>query len=516
MYTTRFLNCRHIYVHQIVRPIGKFKINPKEHLRNFLNQIHACNCIIRYFIGDGPKRSNARDCLGHSSYFPCEFCFQKGFLFHSSDCNLDKIKENLNNQKNLIQNQIEEEVARDVDVDSDDSDDLKALIEIQKNIDSALKNISNKKKHIVWPSDTMNGEPRTKEKILEIVQKLEDDPGLSKDEAKGVVGRSLFLDIPYFNFIMNIVPEYMHGVCLGVGKRLFKLTFNVPGEKRNRNTKRKLSSLAEFTSALNDILFVKEFSRRARALDFSVMKAQEMRNIILFFFIIVIDCIEKSAKERRLWFLFSYLIRACVIPQNEFQQINPNVIEFCSTNFYTLYERLFGKSNCTYYTHLVGAHMPQIRGRGPLTMTSAFNFESFYGDMRQAFAPGTNSVLKQIFQTVLLKQTIGPHCCKASLTFSPKNTPRECNNLIYTYVQNEYQFYQIESVLNGSLQCQPIGNFNVSFPEVPTLDWSLVGVFRAGGVGANHVNVKLDEVAGKVIRIKNLLITCPTDVLLEK
>ena len=107
--------------------------------------------------------------------------------------------------------------------------------------------------------------------MLDIVNKIENGENLSKDEAKGIMGRSLLLEIPYFNFVLDAPCEYLHSVCIGVVKRVVILTFNV-GEIRPRITKRKLSSPEQFNRPL--IKFPRESSRRARKMDITVMKAQ--------------------------------------------------------------------------------------------------------------------------------------------------------------------------------------------------------------------------------------------------
>lgn len=246
------------------------------------------------------------------------------------------------------------------------------------------------------------------ERVLDVVNRIEDDNVLSLDEAKGITGRSLFLDIPYFNFVLHVPAEYLHSTCLGVVKRMFTLTFQV-GDIRARNTIRKLTPPATLNKKMCEIKVPRECSRRIRALVFSVMKGQEFRNYIILFFPVVVSGIEESAKERRVWLLLAYMIRLCVLPEEEYQMSDPEIVRYCGTNFYNLYEKLFHARNCTYYTHVAGSHMPEMRALGPLTETSAFGFESFYGEMRNCFSPGTNSPLKQIMQKVLLKRTISPH-----------------------------------------------------------------------------------------------------------
>ena len=168
VYTSRFHQCRTIYVHQIVRPLPRFKIDNQKYLRNFLNQIRDTQCLIKCIIGDSPKRSFIKGVKGHSSYHPCEYCFQKGVLFHVSDANLTETKQKLLAQKTLIQNQIQQ-----LTNDEEYSEEVNTLKDIEKNIDDAVKNIAKKKSYIVWPYSTKDGEPRTRDKIIEITEKIE-------------------------------------------------------------------------------------------------------------------------------------------------------------------------------------------------------------------------------------------------------------------------------------------------------------------------------------------------------
>ena len=140
---------------------------------------------------------------------------------------------------------------------------------------------------------------------------------LTNYDVKGIKGRSVLIDQPGFNFINDIPAEYLHSVSIGLVKRLIELTFNV-GANRPRNTKRKLTPPATFNRLLSDIKVPHEFSRRIRDLDLNVFKAQEFRNLILFLFPVVLECLEPNCKERNLWLLLAFMIRACVVPNNDF------------------------------------------------------------------------------------------------------------------------------------------------------------------------------------------------------
>ena len=142
------------------------------------------------------------------------------------------------------------------------------------------------RKQLTWPASTMEGELRTIDNILAITNEIEENPQILKtspDFCKGIKGRSLLLNQPFFNLIKDSPSEYMHIVCLGIVKRMVELCFKV-GETRTRNTKRPLSDPKLFNELIKAIQVVREFSRRCRNLDFGVMKAAEFRNLLIFFF----------------------------------------------------------------------------------------------------------------------------------------------------------------------------------------------------------------------------------------
>ena len=509
VYSARFSHCRTVYPFQILRPIGKYRLDQQEYLDRFLTDLCTNGICIRCFVGDNPKRAIARASKSHSSYYPCEYCEARGKLLQTEDNNFQARKAHFMKQKNTIMLKLS--LARQFN----DIEEIDSLTTALRTVNDAIKMISSKNNNIVWPASTQNGSPRTTEKVLAITDRIENGDALTLDEAKGIVGRSLFLDIPYFNYVDDISVEYLHGVCLGTVKRLTSLTFNV-GDSRKRNTTRKLSLVSQFNILMSQIQGTREFSRRARCLDFAVMKGQEFRNLILFYFPLVLMCIEEGEKERNVWLLLAYMVRLCILPNNEYEQVDPEVLKTCGQEFYVLYEQLFHARNCTYNTHMVAVHLPQIRIHGPLTVTSAFGFESFYGELRHSFVPGTTSPLKQIMQKVLLKRVIGHHCCKPSIFYSTNESGLETNCYIYTYSEFEYHFYKIISIEENSMTCLMVEKHEKHFPETPNLNWGKVGVFTAGNVTEDIVSIEKNDIAGKIIRVRDLFLTCPINVLEEK
>ena len=523
VYSSRFKNCRNIYPHRIVRPLNRYPVDNRHEFSSFLEDLNINSYQVTDFVGDNPKRSFVREALNHASYYACEYCDSKAIQF--KDVEENRLEETrYKEQTRDIQQKIDLLLNTPGTSASKSLDDQKIVL--LTNIKNDLEKEYKKKlrhSHLVWPSSTNNGRLRTIDEMKDIVHQIDmrdngDRGPLGLDESKGFTGHSLLLDMDEFDFTKGISCEYMHCVCLGAVKRLLILTFNL-GEKRIRCTTRRLSNPAKYNDFMKGIKVPKEFSRRARNLDISVLKAQEMRNITLFFFPVIVECIEKNAKERKLWLLLAFIVRACCLPNNEFENVLIDAISNCARQFYTLYEQLFSTKNCTYNTHVFASHILDIRTRGPLTLTSAFSFEAFYAELRHSFTPGTISPLKQMLQNVMMRRSLNHHCCISSIHLSPKDTQLECNSLIYTFDNDRYTLYLIESIdvhNDDNLNCYRLGRYPVNFQDAPLLNWESVGVFRIGGISEDCTTIQRSAVKGKVLKVLNFYITCPSNVLREK
>ena len=261
-------NCNVVYPHRLVRPLGRNVIDHKEQLQLFLGDIIESKGKIETFVGDNPKRSGAKMCLCFSSNYPCEYCYSKGHRYTTqqiskkTEMHFKHIREKIKSAEH-------------------NSENLEYLLKKMDEAESELKPA--KRSHIVWPSVTRLGEPRTKENVLEIVEKVErSENKLPPDEAKGVVGRSPLFEVPDFDIVRDVPAEYLHSNCLGVTKRLVELTFDV-GEKRKKESVRKLSSPKLFNTLMQNVKVPSDFPRRIRELDFAVMKGSEFRNLVIFF-----------------------------------------------------------------------------------------------------------------------------------------------------------------------------------------------------------------------------------------
>ena len=140
------------------------------------------------------------------------------------ECNSQLLEDKRKNEEQIKQVQLQIRAIENEPCSSAQLEAKRQRISVLKGVINDLKkyvNSTKKSSHPVWPQSTSNGQPRTKENVLTIVQKLEENgtSQMSKEEAKGITGRSLLLDLDYFDYVISIPAEYMHTTCLGAVKR---------------------------------------------------------------------------------------------------------------------------------------------------------------------------------------------------------------------------------------------------------------------------------------------------------
>ena len=530
VYSLAFIQCRSIYPIRIIRPCQRYKYDEQMQFQKVLENINDNNLIIDCCVLDNLKRAIIRCAKNHAAKYACEYCFNAAVLYVDlKKKKLASIERRFQDQENIISQQLSQ-MAETQEIESENEeaqilrDQLNALTQ-----EKELEINRSGRKQLTWPASTMTGNLRNLDNITAIVEEIESNPHVLKNDpdfCKGFKGKSLLLDQENFNFIDDIQTEYMHLVCLGVVKRLLSLTFTV-GENRERVTKRKLSQPKSYNDQIKNVKVFRECSRRCRSLDYGVMKAAEFRNALIFFFPIILECIpEEFIEEKEVWLHLVFMIRGCLIPNNEYQNVNTSDIESACKKFYLLFEKLFGQNNCSYSIHVVPSHLLQMRGDNPLTFRSAFKFETFFSEMRHLFQPGTASTTKQILQNCYVKRLLEFHHCKKTTFYSAKKKPtlgnrfnpgKEDNSLIY--ILNEDQkiiVYSIAEKINeNEFLCNEQGIFHYKTHLVQDYNWSSVGVFKQGPISEEKQKIETRNIQGKVMKVNNLLITCPLNVLHE-
>ena len=74
VYSTKFSDCRHIYPHQIIRPVQKYQLPPRPQLSTLVQSLQNNSLTITNFVGDNPKKVIIREALCRSAKYACEYC----------------------------------------------------------------------------------------------------------------------------------------------------------------------------------------------------------------------------------------------------------------------------------------------------------------------------------------------------------------------------------------------------------------------------------------------------------
>ena len=118
----------------------------------------------------------------------------------------------------------------------------------------------------------------------------------------------------------------------------------------------------------------------------------------------------------------------------------------------------------------------------------------------------------------MLKRQLSGHSCEKSIYVTNHASSLEDNSMIYVFKNGNYDMFKVVDIdeNTNNLICQKQGKFTCKFQETPQINWKSVGVFKAGPLSDEIVNVQYNSITGKVLNVKNYLIACPNNILNEK
>ncbi|XP_040191178.1 uncharacterized protein LOC120924346 isoform X1 [Rana temporaria] len=211
----------------------------------------------------------------------------------------------------------------------------------------------------------------------------------------GVKGVSLLFDLPYFNVIDCVVPEYMHCVLLGVARQLATLWFDTKfhtkdfylGMQRNEINRR----LLQIQPPCN-------FARVPRSIDVrKFWKAHEWLAWLVYYSVPVLWALmheQYFVNWCRLVGAIGLLSSECVSTE-DLASAQQMLEKFVSDM-----EPLYGLEHVSFNIHSC-VHMTQaVTNWGPLWAQSAFQFEAFNGVLLRLIK-SSNAVVMQICNSYL-------------------------------------------------------------------------------------------------------------------
>ena len=481
----RFEGCRCVFPLCIYReqPGASAKKTLKSVLTPVFEDIARSGCTVTKVIADAPYRCKLRNTMGHMSYYSCDYCFGKG-TFGSGACA--------------------------------------------------------KKMHIGYRA--ARADKRTSAIHRQIANGLESGfYQLKRDREilKGVRGASLLFTIPELDVINDVPTEWMHMFALGFFKRLFELLFKVKAKDKNKFCQRAdRIGIHIFNTLAMYIVGPSEFSRRIREMDYCNFKAQEWRNIAVVYFPVLLKSLHDRPVLLEVVHIMVYIVRAYLEDDAHFREVHNGNLKLTTLSEYfsKLYQKTFGKDNCTYNKHLFD-HIDVLRQSGCLTETSAFPFEGFYNQYKQAYTAGTTSICKQGINNVMIRILEGGHTCEKSIKYKEyrDKDPSKCDDsLVYVEGDDFYRIRETYSTTNPITKRKTYGDkFKVSKVDVTnysavvnegrtSLDFSEVGVYKLRNGkdikdSTDDVTVEIfrKDILGKAVQLHGFIVTVPIHLLVE-
>lgn len=240
-----------------------------------------------------------------------------------------------------------------------------------------------------------------------------------EEDVMGIKEASPLLLLPQFDIIQHVVPEYMHGICLGVTKQFVNLWC----DSKNSGSPFyiKPHGVQQIDSELKKLKPPNEVHRNPRPLsERQYWKATEWRAFLLFYSPVLMKSTLPSQFYRH-WLLLVFAIHTLLLPEVHSRALN--AASSCLTKFVVNVAELYGKAHVSYNVHCLLHLTDSVKLWGPLWVYSAFMYEDNIGCLLDLFH-GTQAIPLQIFKYFFSKKRLVQN---AELLFS--TAPSSARNL---------------------------------------------------------------------------------------
>lgn len=215
-----------------------------------------------------------------------------------------------------------------------------------------------------------------------------------KKRIKGVCGPSGLQYLPSFDFVTGIVPDYMHGVLLGVTKALLYKWLSPTCSKEPYFVGDKVSVISGHLKDISPPDYVERLPRDLEK-HYLNLKATELQSWLLYY---AIPCLRGILPDL-------YLEHFCLLSEGIHILLKDHIdsddllrAEYLLENFYEEFSQLYGENSCGLNVHNTCSHLVfYVRQWGPLFGWNCFAFEDFNAQIL-GYAHGTGDVTNQIIK----------------------------------------------------------------------------------------------------------------------
>ena len=214
----------------------------------------------------------------------------------------------------------------------------------------------------------------------------------SGQRVKGFYDVTPLAKLPWFDLVLGIVPDYMHGVLLGVTKQFLNLWLSSTKFKKPWFIGHKVKAIDKRLKNMKPPDFIQRLPRQLEV-SRAYFKASELQAWLLYYSVpSLIDILPERYLQH-----FACLVEGVYILLGD--NITPPLMDLARdmlSNFYKNHQVLYGDANCSLNVHNVGAHLvTYVQAWGPLWAWSCFPFEDLNGALLDC-VHGTGNQCRQL------------------------------------------------------------------------------------------------------------------------
>ncbi|WAQ99784.1 hypothetical protein MAR_024157 [Mya arenaria] len=215
-----------------------------------------------------------------------------------------------------------------------------------------------------------------------------------KKRVKGFKGVSGLATLQSLHLVEGILPDYMHGILLGITKLLLSKWFSPTESKKEYFIGKHLKNISTKLQNIKPPEYIERLPRDLEK-NYSHFKATELQSWLLYY---GLPCLIGVLPDIYLEHFANLSESIYILLGDEITQTGLARAEMLLDRFYTSFEKLYGRGSCGINIHNAGAHIVYyVKKFGPLWAWSCFAFEDCNALLLKT-VHGTGNVLKQVMR----------------------------------------------------------------------------------------------------------------------
>lgn len=218
--------------------------------------------------------------------------------------------------------------------------------------------------------------------------------GTPATRCKGFCGQSGLASLDGFDLVQGVVPDYMHGLLLGITKTLMSKWFSATESSKPYFVGKHLQRINNNLMNMKPPDFIERLPRDLEK-NYSHFKATELQTWLLFY---CIPCLSGILPDRYLKHVAKLSEAAHIFLGDSISTFALSRASDLLDEFYKDFAAFYGQGSCGLNVHNAGAHMASyVKLWGPMWAWSCFAFEDANAMILQS-VHGTGDVVRQVLK----------------------------------------------------------------------------------------------------------------------